>query len=500
MSLDISAIAYAIRIRLNQGRWAKLGQPPIKLTHIQECIAAALGHNTLASLQQSQELALPTHERYLVLDMDRVSRRSLDLGLPLGEGHWSEPGTLSGFQQIMQESFADDFDGIDVYPMGDALYERIQNWIDDRILNDADVSGQMAMANHNGMTDISMPIEIDLAAIEPALFAQNYKMDGAVYLSPDEDRLYTGHVVKINATLMVSKPSRALLGVKFHVNYARLTDGTDATDDDDASTLSQPVDPGPGGEPIQLEFALAKLLDVDLAVADDLADATLNARFDAQGNVKGYEFDFKDVRLDEDAEEQLRSVLPDLTLLVTPAWLDNILLNRKAKAGDGRERYYFHGDEAESQAGQFRCKICGGFADLGHFKDHPDAKNVRRYDEDLSWWQSRPARWKLGKRRPHAPANLFAEAAKQTKESREASRSDFHRWLEGQVTRNDVVGDFARDAMSDREFPAAESEMHRLKHYLQMTAWASSAAREAFVEAWGEYKIAGRKGLARKTA
>jgi uncharacterized protein YozE (UPF0346 family) len=500
MSLDISAVAYAIRTRLNQGRWAKLGQPPIKLTHIQECIAAALGHNTLASLQRSQELAIPTRGHYLVLDMDRVGRRSQALGLPLDEGHWSEPGTLSGFQQILLESFADDFDGIDVYPMGDALHERIQNWIEDRILNDADVSGQMAMANHNGMTDISMPLEIDLAAIEPEFSAQTYQMEGAVYLSPDENRLYTGHVVKISATLRVSKPSRALLGFKFHVDYARLTDGTDATNDDDAPTLSQPVDLGPGSDPMRLEFVLAELLDVDLAVADDLANATLNARFDAEGNVSGYEFEFKGVKLDEDAEEQLRSVLPGLTLLVTPAWLDNILLNRKVKAGDGRERYYFHGDEAEEQAGQFRCKICGGFSDVEHFKDHPDANNVRRYDEDVSWWLSRPARWKVGQRRPQTPANLFAEPAKQMKESREASRSDFHRWLEGQVTRNDVVGDFARDAMSDREFPAAESEIGRLKHYLQMTAWASSAAREAFAEAWGEYKIAGRKRLTEENA
>lgn len=107
--------------------------------------------------------------------------------------------------------------------------------------------------------------------------------------------------------------------------------------------ISLPVDLGPEGEPIQLEFALANLLDVDLAVADDLADATLNARFDAQGNVSGYEFDFKDVRLDEDAEEQLRSVLPDLTLLVTPAWLDNILLNRKVKAGEAWGEYKIAG-------------------------------------------------------------------------------------------------------------------------------------------------------------
>ncbi len=482
MSLDISAIAYAMRTRLNQASGVQPELGKIKLTHIQECIAAALHHNTLASLQSSGELKARTDGHYLVLDMVRVRRRAQELGFPQYNDSESAPDPLIGFQQIMLECFAKNFRGIEVCSGEDGLYGAFLDWFETSVLNDVNVSGQMAMANHNGLPEVSSS-DIDLLAIEPAVDAKTRKLRVSVHLEPDEERLYTGHVVQVEASLSISKPSRALFSFDLHIGHARLVDGSEGDD----QALRQPVDTTPGGEPQRLELALAELLDVDLARADDLADATLKTEFDNRGTVTGYVFDFKGIELDDDEEERLRALLPDLTLRVAPAWLDNLLLDRKQKVGEGRNRYYVHGDQRENHTGQYCCKICDFYTGADHFKEHAEA-NQRRYDEDMRRWQDGPARWKIGLHRPHDPLNLLAEAVTEAKVEHEASRSGFHRWLEGQTDRADVVGDFARDAMGDRKFPSSEANRSALLHYFQR-AGVSRGVSGSFLDAWAEYQL-----------
>ena len=49
MTIDVSGIAYAIRSDSAQS------PHPIKLSHAQQCVAAALGYKSLASLQASDD-------------------------------------------------------------------------------------------------------------------------------------------------------------------------------------------------------------------------------------------------------------------------------------------------------------------------------------------------------------------------------------------------------------------------------------------------------------
>jgi uncharacterized protein YozE (UPF0346 family) len=474
MSLDISAIAYAVRTRLTEAPWAQPHYAAIKLTHIQECIAAALHHNTLASLQSSGELRAPTNGHYLAIDLERVARRAQELGISSDTD--SGLSKYAEFRKLLTECLAEDFDGIEVCSSEGTLYERFLDWIEDTTLKDVDVAGQMAMANHNGLPEVS-GVDVDLISLEPTTRVLTRELKLAVQLEPDEERLYSGHVVKVDANLLISKPTRALFGFDLHIGNARLTDGSG----DEEQALRQPVEVNLGDEPQQLGFALAKVLDMNFAAADDLVDATLNAKFDANGGLTGYVFDFRRVQLEEDDEGQMRNLLPDLTLNVTPAWLDNIRLDRHSKVGDARTRYYFHGDESESHSGMYMCKICDCYAGPSHFEDHP-AANLHRYDDDQHRWQHGPARWKIGKHRPQEPVNLFTEALV----SREASRSDFHRWLVMQTDRNDAVGDFAQDAMENRKFPAAETQKAELERYLRLSG-ASKESIRAFGEAWAEF-------------
>lgn len=61
--------------------------PRFKLSQAKELLAAGLGHNTYASLRQS-DLATLDSARYVVLDLERLLRRAASIGMPLTLEQW----------------------------------------------------------------------------------------------------------------------------------------------------------------------------------------------------------------------------------------------------------------------------------------------------------------------------------------------------------------------------------------------------------------------------
>jgi len=93
---------------------------------------------------------------------------------------------------------------------------------------------------------------------------------------------------------------------------------------------------------------------------------------------------------------------------------------------------------------------------------------------------------KVNMRRPSNAANVVAAGAEAERVAREASRSEFHRWLERQVKRKNPVGDFARDVKGDRDFPSSDGTRDGIRAYLERTG-ASMPAVRAFEKAWAEF-------------
>lgn len=60
----------------------------------------------------------------------------------------------------------------------------------------------------------------------------------------------------------------------------------------------------------------------------------------------------------------------------------------------------------------------------------------------------------------------------------EPKSGTFAHWLHKQTTRNDPVGDLARDAAQDRTFPVDTSSGPKLRSYMP-SSWASDAAFDA---------------------
>jgi uncharacterized protein YozE (UPF0346 family) len=60
----------------------------------------------------------------------------------------------------------------------------------------------------------------------------------------------------------------------------------------------------------------------------------------------------------------------------------------------------------------------------------------------------------------------------------------FAEWLEAQVGREGVVGDFARDAVADRNAPTGDANYEEWRRYLQ----GAPDALRALDDAWREYQ------------
>lgn len=119
-------------------------------------------------------------------------------------------------------------------------------------------------------------------------------------------------------------------------------------------------------------------------------------------------------------------------------------------------RYYLHGDVSEDDPSTCFCVRCDLRVPLTHFDGigfHGDGEDCARYLGSLAVHNEQPKSRKAARGRPDNAPNVLAARALAEREAFEASRSAFHRWLEGQRKRNDIVGELAEDILGDKSFP-----------------------------------------------
>lgn len=163
-------------------------------------------------------------------------------------------------------------------------------------------------------------------------------------------------------------------------------------------------------------------------------------------------------------------------------------------------RYYLHGDVVEGEPGQCYCARCDVFWDLKHFQPvswHKDGGDGERFLSSLESWNKLTASEKGNRYRPANAPNVLQVAAEAARDAREASRSRFHKWLEGQRGRNDPVGDLARDVLGDKGFPLGASTRHEVEDYLSRYG---NHVIQSVRQAWREYQSPPSKTLAQALA
>lgn len=156
-------------------------------------------------------------------------------------------------------------------------------------------------------------------------------------------------------------------------------------------------------------------------------------------------------------------------------------------------RYYLHGDIRETDPAQCYCARCDTFEPITHMVPvsyHSDGQDGERYLRSLARWDERKLEQSSKWYRPDDAPNVLAAAAAAARDAREAARSPFHRWLDGQRDRNDPVGDLAGDILRDAGFPIGLATRKELEDHLGRYG---SHITKAFRQAWREFNGAERQ-------
>lgn len=192
--VDLSAVAYATR----QALVAK--GIPISLSHAQQLVAAAMGHGTLAAYQASGDAQALAGAAHVVVDDALLRERAENLGHP-GD---AVPATVVEMLGAMLPGT--------VHQHTEAFADCLRDFADSSTLNDGEVGSQTAMTNHNGVSEVYMPLDLpdDLDTGEEEFL--EVEIDGQVTMELDLDRPYSGQQVDVEARLTVDRLGARLFG------------------------------------------------------------------------------------------------------------------------------------------------------------------------------------------------------------------------------------------------------------------------------------------------
>ncbi|WP_416050285.1 hypothetical protein [Cupriavidus basilensis] len=192
----LSAIAFAVRQALSaKGISLSTG-------HTQQLIAAALGHNNLASYQSSEDDTGLPEAADIALDSERLQARATKLGY---DG--------SAFAQALTTALQACFPDAELYDDHEAWLMDVQSHFEQAIINDGAVNSEVAMTNGTfPQADIDLPWWDADALDEHDGDDLSFDFDGLVTVDQDEDRVYWGHEIEVRATLTVERFGRRLFG------------------------------------------------------------------------------------------------------------------------------------------------------------------------------------------------------------------------------------------------------------------------------------------------
>lgn len=201
----LSAIAFAVRQAVSAHGIS------LSTGHAQQLVAAALGHNNLASYQASGDDAGLPEASDIVLDPERLRVRATELG---HDG--------SAFAQALISALQACFPDAELYDDHEAWLMDVQDHFERAIVDEDSVNSQVAMTNGTfPRTDVELPWWDTLDEYDSDDLSVDF--EGLVTVKQDEDRVYWGHEIEVRATLTVERFGRRLFGCRrVDVEHAKL--------------------------------------------------------------------------------------------------------------------------------------------------------------------------------------------------------------------------------------------------------------------------------------
>lgn len=192
---NLSSIAFAVRRALAVDGYQ------LSIGHAQQLVAAALGHNNLASYQSSGDDRGLDEAHEIAIDSERLEQRAADLG-------HAEAELRNPIVEALQARLVD---AKNVHRDIEAYLIGLQEFVDDRVVQNDAVNSEVAMTNGTfPMADLELPLwnDFDIETRDDI----NVEFGGLVTVTQDDERAYWGHEVEVDATLYVERFGRVLFG------------------------------------------------------------------------------------------------------------------------------------------------------------------------------------------------------------------------------------------------------------------------------------------------
>lgn len=266
--VTISAIAYAVRTA------SEATSHPLKLSHAQQLVAAALGYRSLAAYQASPGEAEALNDAaHFVLDDQLLVARAQELRLP---------NVVDGLTSLLHTAFEERLPSAQIHASSAALDAYVRDIVQEVVLTHGNTASATAMTNSNGIREIYLPFDDVVLHDLPLGEVLREDFVGHVSMEVDTERPYHGHKIDVEARLVLERKGRACIAEPIcEVVSAKLNYGWNAEDEDDVPTVS-------------LAQALADELGLELAEAEELVDAEAMADESDDGLLYRYIYDFRD--------------------------------------------------------------------------------------------------------------------------------------------------------------------------------------------------------------
>jgi hypothetical protein len=195
---NLSAISFAVRQALAaQGTRVSNG-------HVQQLLAAGLGHNNLASYQASGDDARLEEAADIVVDHIDLSVRASDLDCAENVDEL----VYAAFQEELTRRFPH----AQLHRSLDDYVSELQKHVDDRIVDDDAVNSEVAMTN-GWLPQSQVELSHWGGWLDPNDSEDLYgQLEGLVVVEQDPDRTFYGTQVDVQGSLWVARLGRRLFG------------------------------------------------------------------------------------------------------------------------------------------------------------------------------------------------------------------------------------------------------------------------------------------------
>jgi hypothetical protein len=193
--VNLSAIAFAVRRTLsNEGT-------PLPFGHVQQLVAAALGHNNLASYQASGDDVALEHAANIVVDLALLATRRDELGA-------EELNPL-----LVVHGLRERYPDAQVHNSLDDYVSAIQSELNYSLPNDARVSSEVAMTNGwMPVGEFELPFWKGFDEFGGDEDDVSLELEGSVVVEQDPERVYYGHEVDVMLQMFIERHGRRGFG------------------------------------------------------------------------------------------------------------------------------------------------------------------------------------------------------------------------------------------------------------------------------------------------